>query len=189
MKKIFLFLLLPAWISIIAQPVETRSAGEIVFDDAFLNGNFNKVFLLQSGEHVIIKNMCSAEEIAIGVKNYLDISNKLAMIYQRRDSLSLRIITEYEKIDATINNVSSGLRTISDSLRKVSELNLQPSILLLDDSNRKLESSNKQLDDAMVKLDEINSDLNKIRLTNIWKYLGFSLGGLAVGVLVGGLAF
>jgi len=191
-NKLFFSLLLVICINSLsfAQPAETVSAGEIIFNDSFVNSeSFNKVYLLRSGENVVIKNLCTSDDVAIGLKSFLDVSNRLALVYQRRDSLSLKIITEYEKIDKTIGNVSLGLTMISDSLRKVSDLNLQPSILLLDDSNKKLESSNKQLDDAVLKLDEINSDLNKIQISNIWKYLGFALGGVAVGVLIGGLAF
>lgn len=175
--------------SVFSQDVETRSVGEISFNDAFINESFNKIYLLKPGENVSLKNLCSSADIAIGLKDYVDISSRLALVYQRRDSLSLRIITEYEKIDKSINILSSGLKMISDSLQKVSSINLQPSITLLSDSNRKLEDSNKQLDSAMIKLDEINSDLNKIELTNIWKYVGFGALGLALGIAIGAVAF
>jgi hypothetical protein len=174
---------------ILAQQVESTSAGEIIFDDSILNQGFNKVYLLQSGEHVTVKNLCSSEEIAIGLKNYLDISNKLAIVYQRRDSISLKIITEYGKIGKAIDNISLDLRMVSDSLKKVSELNLQPSINSLNDSNSKLESSNKQLGSAVERLDEINSDLNKIHLKNIWENAGYALAGVLIGVLIGGAFF
>jgi hypothetical protein len=172
-----------------AQPVETTSAGEIIFDDSMLNQAFNTVYLLQSGEHVIVKNLCSSEEIAIGLKDYLDISNKMAIVYQKRDSVSLRIITEYEKIDKAINNISTDLRAVSDSLKKISELNLQPSINSLNDSNSRLESSNKQLYNAVERLDEINSDLSKIHLKNIWENAGYALVGILIGALIGGAVF
>ncbi len=174
---------------IFAQPAVTTSAGEIIFNDNILNGEFNRVYLLQSGKHVIVKNLCSSEEIAIGLKNYLDISNKLAIVYQRRDSISLRIINEYEKIDKTIDNISLNLRMVSDSLNKVSELNLQPSINSLNDSNSKLESSNKKLGSAVERLDEINSDLSKIHLKNIWENTGYALVGVLIGILIGGAVF
>jgi hypothetical protein len=172
-----------------SQEVETRSVGEISFNDAFVNESFNKIFLLKPGENVTLKNFSTSTDIAIGLKDYVDISSRLALVYQKRDSISLRIVTEYEKLDESIADLSSGLKIISDSLQKVSAINLQPSIILLSDSNRKLESSNKQLDNALVKLDEINSDLNALQWTNIWKYLGFGALGLAVGIAIGAAAF
>ncbi len=172
-----------------SQEVETRSVGEISFNDAFVNESFNKIFLLKPGENVSLKNLCTSTEIAIGLKDYVDISSRLALVYQKRDSISLRIVTEYEKLDESIADLSSGLKMISDSLQKVSAINLQPSIVLLSDSNRKLENSNKQLDNALIKLDEINADLNTLQWTNIWKYLGFGALGLAVGIAIGAAAF
>lgn len=172
-----------------AQPAETASAEGIIFSDSMVNQGFNKVYLLQPGKNVTIKNLCSSEEIAIGLKDYLDVSNKLAIVYQKRDSISLKIITEYEKIDQTVNNISLDLTKFSDSLKKVSELNLQPSINSLNDSNSKLESSNKQLGSAIERLDEINSDLNKIHLKNIWENTGYILIGVLLGVLIGGTVF
>ena len=194
MKKFFnliicLLFILGIHSVLFAQQAETRSVGEIKFDDDVINSGFNRVYLLQPGENVIIKNLCSKEEIAIGSKNFLEISNRLALVYQRRDSLSLRIISEYEKIDKTIGNVSAGLAMISDSLRRVSELNLQPSIDLLGDSNKKLENSNTQLSDAVNNLNSINSDLSKLHFKNIWENAGYALGGVLVGVIVGAIIF
>ncbi|HVO72834.1 MAG TPA: hypothetical protein VMT35_02325 [Ignavibacteriaceae bacterium] len=186
-QNLFFILILTS--SVLPQNVETKSAGEISFDDAFVKDSFNKIYLLEPGEKVSLKNLCTSTQIAIGLKDYIDVSSSLALVYQKRDSLSLRIVTEYEKIGKSIDDLSLGLRMISDSLQKVSSINLQPSITLLSDSNRKLEDSNKQLDNAMLKLDEINSDLNKIQLTNIWKYLGFGALGLAVGIVIGAVAF
>jgi hypothetical protein len=193
MKKYFLFiainLLLFSSPILFPQQIETRSVGEISFNDAFINESFNRIFLLKPGENVTLKNLSTSTDIAIGLKDYVDISSRLALVYQKRDSISLRIVTEYEKLDESISDLSSGLRTISDSLQKVSAINLQPSIILLSDSNRKLENSNKQLDNALIKLDEINSDLNTLQWTNIWKYLGFGALGLAIGIAVGAAAF
>lgn len=164
-----------------SQSIRTISAGEITFNDTNLRKEFNKVYLLQPGEFVIVKNLCSSEEIAIGLKNYFDISNKLALTYQNRDSLSLKIITEYEKIDRTVSNINSGLNRISDNLQKV---NLHSSIELLEKSNATLNSTNKQLDSAVVKLNEINSDLTGVQFANLWSILAAGIIGFIAGALV-----
>ena len=163
------------------QSIKTISAGEIIFDDAVLRKEFNKVYLLQPGEYVIVKNLSASEEIAIESKNYFDISNKLALTYQNRDSLSVKIITEYEKIDRTVSNINSGLTAIEDNLQNI---NLQSSISLLEKSNATLEGSNRQLDSAVTKLNEINSDLNGVKFANLWSILAAGLVGFIAGALV-----
>jgi hypothetical protein len=163
-----------------AQSAGTRSAGEITFNDHILNNEFNKVYLLQPGENVIVNNISSAE-IAIGLKNYFDVSNKLALTYLNHDSLSLKIISEYEKLDETVNRINFGLNMISENLQKA---NLQPSIGLLERSNAALESSNKQIDSAVEKLNEINSDLTHIQFANLWSILAAGIIGFAAGAII-----
>ncbi len=182
-NKLFLSILFFTGINsfISAQQVNTKSAGEISFKDDLLNPGFNKVYLLQPGEHVVISNLCSSEEIAIGLKNYFDLSNKLAIEYQERDSLSIKLINEYAKMDETITKIHLGLRNISASLKKV---NLQDPITLLGKSNETLENSNKQLDNAVVKLNEINSDLNGLQFANLWSILAAGIIGFIAGALI-----
>ncbi len=165
-----------------AQSIKTISAGEITFQDSNLESEFNKVYLLQPGEFVIVKNSCSSEEVAIGSKNYFDVSNKMALAFQSRDSISLKIISEYQRINREISSVEFSLKLVSDNLEKI---DLQSSINLLDKSNQTLENSSGQLDSAVVKLNEINSDLNSVWFTN---YLSIFIAGL-VGFIAGGLIF
>lgn len=174
---IYVFFSLP----VDAQSIKSKSAGEVIFNDSNLTREFNKIYLLQSGEFVIVKNLCSSEEIAICLKKYFDISNKLALTYQSQDSLSSKIIDEYKKIDQTVSNINLGLNTISEQLQKV---NLRPSINLLEKSNATLESSNRQLDSAVVKLNEINSDLTGIQFANLWSILAAGIAGFIAGALV-----
>lgn len=164
-----------------SQSVKTISAGEITFDDAVLNKEFNKVYLLQPGEFVYIKNLCSSEEIAIGLKNYFDISNKMALAYRDRDSLSVKIISEYQKLNLAVNNLEFKLKTVKENLRSA---DLQPSILLLDKSNTTLNNSNNKLDDAVAKLNEINSELNGFKFANLWYIISAGIAGFIAGALI-----
>jgi hypothetical protein len=164
-----------------SQSIKAVSAGEITFNDAVLSKEFNKVYLLQPGEFVTVKNLSASGEIAIGSKNYFDISNKLALTYQSHDSLSLKIILQYEKIDSKIKTLNSGLTIISDDLQKI---NLTPSISLLEKSNATLENSNKELDSAVAKLNEINSDLTGVQFANLWSILAAGIIGFITGSLV-----
>ncbi|MFZ0454262.1 MAG: hypothetical protein WCE54_07515 [Ignavibacteriaceae bacterium] len=164
-----------------AQQKSSKDVPEISFNDNTIDNGFNRIFLLMPGEQIIINNLCSSEEIAIGFKSYVDISNKLALFYQNSDSISLKIISEYKNIDHTINNIGIGLKMISDDLHKV---NLQRSIELLNKSGVTLENSNKKLEDAVEKLNEINSDLTGFYFGNLWSILIAGIAGFAAGALI-----
>jgi hypothetical protein len=164
-----------------SQSIKSVPAGEIAFNDTVLFKEYNKVYLLQPGEYAVIKNLCTSEEIAIGSKKYFDISNKMALAYQDRDSLTIKIISEYQKLNLAINNLEFNLKMIRDNLRSA---DLQPSIELLDKSNIILKHSNRKLDNAVTKLNEINSDLTGFQFANLWRILAAGLAGFIAGALI-----
>jgi hypothetical protein len=166
---------------LLAQSIKTISAGEIIFKDVNLKNEFNKVYLLQPGEFVIVKNLCSSEEVAISSKNYFDVSNKMAIALQSRDSVSMKIISEYQRISREISSAEFGMKLISDNLRTI---DLHSSINLLDKSNQTLEISSRGLDSAVVKLNEINSDLNGFQFINFLSIITAAIAGFAAGALI-----
>lgn len=167
-----------------AQPSNLHSLSEIRFNDCNAADQFNKVYLLGSGEEVIVKNYCT-EEIAIGLRKYLDISTNLAFIYQQRDSITIGLISQYKSIDSVVSDISDSLTLISGKLKNISDINLQPSIERLDSSSNKLKDSNAQLDSAKKRLDEIKSDLETIQIKNFLKDLLYGSVCIFGGVLLG----
>jgi hypothetical protein len=181
-KLLFLFLIFAIYNPLLfSQSTKTISAGEITFNDTSLNKEFNKVYLLQPGAFVVVKNLCLSEEIAIGLKNYFDISNKMALAYQDRDSLTIKIISEYQKLNLAVNNVEFRLKTIKDNLHSA---DFQSSLELLNKSSVILQNSNKQLDNAVVKLNDINSDLSGFQFADLWSILVAGLAGFIAGAII-----